>query len=849
MIGVQSPLDESAENTLSQILSTFLAPVLEETNTALDSVSIIDSQQSGVMLDVNVKFTGLYRPSVEQNLGQIIIDAFNGKANTALSAPVIVQNTFISLLSSGSSSYSGVVSALLTLQNYGSRPVPSPTPSPTATPPPTERTMHYLSVNVYNTPYQTLYMDDFDFEKFAEVLASILNRQIGNSITIKGVRLGYHKLISLGNYGLTATEIHLGYEVSTNLPASEVGDEVARAVGRSKTTILSVLQDNSDMFPYFLEIDDIQAQSIASIGDPNGGASLPNAIPEKPSLTQPPEELSTEEDSNVQEVETGEFTGPLVGELLAIDAAKEEAARASADVQSNAVIEQATVKNDPGGLGAGGEWLLHSITYYFCIVSRSCSLCAFFFLCSALIGVVVALLICFMVVLGLTYRQYEKKRILIVEQRRKMLEDDVEDDFESNKSGSERNFMVRRRSSSIVDIESGEKSTSSSSSPDSSDIPQRGGPVRRISNTEIQKKNSMTGRRASLSSDDSSTKSSKSADRESSIPRRSSMARRRSSLGSQHSSVRSYSSADVSMGSAMSDLEMATNNPILPWAGDDDDVRSVSSSESESSRTSESHSFSSRSTTSHHSGTTSGTENSRTTSGTDHSGTTSDTDDSGTTSSGDDSSSDESDESSRKAAATAVVRKKVTRRLSLDEQKSEEIKACMTDPSLSKFERKTKISDINSKYNSKKLEEEAKSAGFQQNLEQFLVGDQPKQKRRVTVGASAGKPRPGLGMMRRATDTSFGRNAAMRRKTMTRPKSAQNLGGSDDKLNASSDSLPMRRRSSVSVNSSGSRDSGSRDSGDRRNMLTRRNSMPLMRKDPPELSEPQRPRSRRLSID
>lgn len=461
-----------------------------------------------------------------------------------------------------------------------------------------------------------------------------------------------------------------------------------------------------------------------------------------------------------------------------------------------------------------------------------------------------------MVVLGLTYRQYEKKRIQIVEQRRKMLEDDVEDDFESNKSSSERNFMMRRRSSSAADIESGEKSTSSSSSPDSNDIPKRGGPVRRISNTEIQKQNSMKGRRASLSSHHSSTNSSKSADHKSTIPRRNSMARRRTSLGSQHSSARSFGSADVSMGSALSDLELVNN--MLPWAGDDDDVRSVSSSGSESS--------SSRSTTSHHSGTTSGTDNSRTT--TEHSGTTSGTDDSGTTSSGDDSSSDESDESSRKAAATAVVRKTVTRRLSLDEEKSEEIKACMADTSLSMQERKTKIIEINAKYNSKRLEEETKSADFQKDLEQFLVGDRPKQKRRVTVGAS-GKPRPGLGM-RRGSDTSFGRNAAMRRKALTRSRSGQNLEGSDDKLNASSDSLPFRRRSSVSgassasrvsgassgsrasAGSSGSRDSGSRDSGDRRNMLTTRNSMPLLREDPSEFAnsdrKPQRPRNRRLSI-
>ncbi len=360
MIGVQSPMDDAAESALTETLSAFLAPIFEETNIALDSVGVIgDPQQSGVMLDVNVKFSGLYRPPMEQNLGQIIIDAFNGKAQTPLSSPVIVHNTFISLLGSETSFYSGVVSALLTLQNYGSRPVPPPTPSPTATPPSTVRTMHYLSVIIYNTPYQTMYMDDFDFDKFAEVLSSTLNRQIGNSITIKGVRLGYHKLISIGNYGLTVTEIHLGYEASTNLPAAVVGDEVAKSVGQNKRAILSLLQDHSDMFPYFLEIDEIQAQSIASIGDPNGAASLPNVIPEKPVTQQPLEELSTEEDSNDQEAGTEEFAGPLVGELLAIDAAKEQAEKAAANVP---VANQA-VKNDPGGLGAGGEWLMHSITY------------------------------------------------------------------------------------------------------------------------------------------------------------------------------------------------------------------------------------------------------------------------------------------------------------------------------------------------------------------------------------------------------------------------------------------------------------------------------------------------------
>ena len=238
--------------------------------------------------------------------------------------------------------------------------LPSNIPPSASVGPPLPTTLYlYLSVIVYNTPYQTLYMNDDDFNKLAEVLILALNIQMGNSMTIEEVTLGYHKLISLGNYGLTATEINLGYKVSTNLPASTVGDEVARAVGRSKKAVLSLLQGQSeDAFPYFLEVDEIHAQNIASIGDPNGAASLPNVIPQKP-ITQPPEE-----DSDVQEGETGEFTGPLVGELLA-----EEEAAANDLAEKEVVKELANatadpvVKNDPGGLGSGGEWFMLPITH------------------------------------------------------------------------------------------------------------------------------------------------------------------------------------------------------------------------------------------------------------------------------------------------------------------------------------------------------------------------------------------------------------------------------------------------------------------------------------------------------
>eukprot|EP00577_Skeletonema_sp_RCC1716_P026376 CAMPEP_0113427560 /NCGR_PEP_ID=MMETSP0013_2-20120614/31373_1 /TAXON_ID=2843 ORGANISM="Skeletonema costatum, Strain 1716" /NCGR_SAMPLE_ID=MMETSP0013_2 /ASSEMBLY_ACC=CAM_ASM_000158 /LENGTH=200 /DNA_ID=CAMNT_0000316007 /DNA_START=318 /DNA_END=917 /DNA_ORIENTATION=- /assembly_acc=CAM_ASM_000158 len=123
MIGVQTPMDEAAESTLTQTLTTFLEPILEDSNIALDSVGIIgDPQHLGVMLDVNVKFTGLYRPPVEQNLGGIIMGAFNSGAQNAFSSSVIIQNAFISALSSQGSYFSGVVSVLLTLKENGSRP-------------------------------------------------------------------------------------------------------------------------------------------------------------------------------------------------------------------------------------------------------------------------------------------------------------------------------------------------------------------------------------------------------------------------------------------------------------------------------------------------------------------------------------------------------------------------------------------------------------------------------------------------------------------------------------------------------------------------------------------------------
>lgn len=341
MIGVQTPMNEAAKNTLTQTLSDFLEPILEASNIALDSVTVVGNpQHSGVMLDVSVKFTGLYRPTVEQNLGRIIIAAFSSGTQNAYSSSVIMQNAFISSLSSQGSYFNGVVSVLLTLKENGSRPAPPPTPPPVAAP-----TMFYLSVTLYNTPYQTRYMEDSDFDKFAEVLISVVNTHMEDSMTtIKRVVVGQYKLISIGNFGLTATEVDLGYEVSTNLSASKVGYEVATAVGQNRQEILSLLEDEFIFYPYFLEVDEIQAQNVATIGDPSSSAALPNVIPEKPA----------QEGSG----------GPLVGELLASDEAKAQAekekAKALADMlkaqaEADAANRAPVVNNTSGGLGTGGE--------------------------------------------------------------------------------------------------------------------------------------------------------------------------------------------------------------------------------------------------------------------------------------------------------------------------------------------------------------------------------------------------------------------------------------------------------------------------------------------------------------
>ena len=374
----------------------------------LDSVGILDSRQSGTILYVDVKVSGLYRPQVEQNLGQIIIDAFNAGA----------QKDFTSAL--GNNYFSGVIGVFLSLKKNESRPappVPPPTFSPTLPPdmlpstpveppapattnessssqPPTVSTSltptepdspdtpsYYLALLIQNTPYQTRYMEDTDFDKFVEVLKGTVNAKMEDSTTvIKGVTLGYHQLISLGNR-ITATEINFEYKVSTSLPKSEVGQKVARTIGRNRQYILSSLLDQSDSFPYFLEIKEIQAQNIASIGEPSSKATLPKNVPEKPktqpptpSPTFPPTPLKVEE-KEPEAVE--EDLGITVADLLASDAAKAQAAKDEAKENANNVnrnetdavgvkakaIVDSNETGETGGLGIGGE-LFVLFTFY-----------------------------------------------------------------------------------------------------------------------------------------------------------------------------------------------------------------------------------------------------------------------------------------------------------------------------------------------------------------------------------------------------------------------------------------------------------------------------------------------------
>lgn len=393
IIGIETIMDEVATATFSEAMTTVLSPILEELNIALDSVTVTDQQNLGTILDVNVRFSGFYRPPTEQSLGGVIIDAFDTDT----------QNALISTLNNQGGEYfsgvqeGGVILALMednskpaslpTLAPSGSiqietlpsdtppqtsssveeEPIStpqSPTQSPTTSPPPTiaPRELQgpfYLAVLIQNTPYQSKYMDEADFTKFAQVLTSVLNEKLGDALTIEDVTLGYQQLIQVGSG--TATEVNLSYEVASNLASSQIESMVSRAVGRNRKEIISLLQNDQDFYPYFLEIGEIQAQSITQFGDPTSTATLPDNIPVKPTpsptpLPLAPEEVvdepeadqnQGEEDSN--EVAEPEWTGPTAAELLAEDEAKKnQAGLALTSVEP-------IVTNEPGGSNGGGE--------------------------------------------------------------------------------------------------------------------------------------------------------------------------------------------------------------------------------------------------------------------------------------------------------------------------------------------------------------------------------------------------------------------------------------------------------------------------------------------------------------
>lgn len=405
-------MDQAAERTFTKALSIVLEPTLKAFNIVLDSVSIMDSRQTGTILYVNAKIMAQSRPQVqeEQNLGQIIINAFNSGAQREFTAAL------------GNNYYSGVIGVFLSLQKNESRPAPPPTPaptlsitlppillpatvveppptppatngfiytlsptvstpSPTISPPPTFPTFgpFYLAVLIQNTPYQTRYMEDSDFDQFAEVFVSAVKTQMEDSFTdVKGVTLGYHQLISLGNR-VTATEINFGYQVSTNLTEAEIGRKVARAVGRNRQDMLSSLLSLSDSFPFYLEVDEIQAQNIASIGEPSSTATLPKEVPEKPvtqpptpSPTSPPTFLQVEEEVPKVVNDTEEEVGITVADLLASDAEKAQAAKDEAIAKANltnfnrnetdavevinAAIADPNETDELGGLGVVGEF-------------------------------------------------------------------------------------------------------------------------------------------------------------------------------------------------------------------------------------------------------------------------------------------------------------------------------------------------------------------------------------------------------------------------------------------------------------------------------------------------------------
>ena len=410
MIRVDKNMGEGATRTFKKALLLVIEPILEASNIALDSVTVLDSQHTGTVLYVTVKISGLYRPSVEQNLGEIIINAFNTGAQTAFRAAL------------GNNFFGGVIGVFLSLKSNESIPAPTPTPPPTVSikietlppniivpstpvePPQTPTTTIsdsvtnptvsnqspgekdpsdqqtidnlYLAVLIQNSPYQTYYMNDEEFDLFAEVFMLTIEKQMEDSMTyVTDYTLGYHQLISLGN-GVTATEINFGYTISTNLTSTDVGKQVARVVGRTRAEIISSLRENADEYPYFLEAKEIQAQNIASISEPTSTATLPENIPEKPVTQSPTPFPSLSPTAAITEEEEPEVIeeddGILVGDLLESDAAKAQAAKdaakanattASFSNETNVVelvdaVETDTLEEDEPGLNIVSEYYI-----------------------------------------------------------------------------------------------------------------------------------------------------------------------------------------------------------------------------------------------------------------------------------------------------------------------------------------------------------------------------------------------------------------------------------------------------------------------------------------------------------
>jgi len=501
MIRIERPMDQAAERTFIKALTLVLEQIMNAFNIVLDSVTVMDSRQTGTILYTNVKLLGLHRPQMMAiNLGQLVIDAFNSGA----------QQEFTNAL--GNNYFSGVIGVFLSLKKNESRPAPPPTPAPTVsikvetlppnivpstvvepsplppptlswsistqpptvspTEPPTEPGAptigpFFLAVLIQNTPYQTRYMEDRDFDKFAEAFKSTVDAQLEDSMTVvRGVTLGYHQLISLGNR-VTATEINFEYMVSTNLTESDVGKKVSRAVGRNRLDMIASLRGERDSFPYFLEVKEIQAQNIASIGVPGSTTTLPKNIPERP-ITQPPTYLPTISPSipKVEEVEEVEVevekeeedAGISVADLLASDAEKVQAAKDEAMAKANATqfnlneteaaeviketvaVAEPTEKDEPGGL----EVIVYA-------------------------GTGAGVMFCFMAA-GLSLIYIKKRRRRTGKRKREVDEDAVTGDSKSKKSAPKRELWTKlKRGSATTDVESDEiPNTTSGALPDTS---------------------------------------------------------------------------------------------------------------------------------------------------------------------------------------------------------------------------------------------------------------------------------------------------------------------------------------------------------------------------------------------